>query len=131
MSASVVIDDSGNPNPPAGPIAFGSSLSFDFQISGLTPAPIRFGVLQNTTLNTMLLTGAGDKTFYMQAASQGMALTLNAGGGVNTLDYSSYVNYPALVSWYRGEGNANDVTGANPGVVHNGVSFAPVWWAGL
>src|SRR5207249_1042776 len=69
VSASVVIDASGN--PPAGPITFSSSPSWDFQISGLAPAVIRFGVGLNTTLNTSLLTGAGDKTFNMQAASTG------------------------------------------------------------
>ncbi len=88
ISASVVIDASADPTP-AGPITFSSSPSWDFQISGLAPEVIRFGVLQNTTLNTSLLTGAGDKTFSMLAASQGMALSLDAGSGTNTLDYSN------------------------------------------
>ncbi len=88
ISASVVIDASADPTP-AGPITFSSIPSWDFQISGLAPEVIRFGVLQNTTLNTSLLTGAGDKTFSMLAASQGMALSLDAGSGTNTLDYSN------------------------------------------
>jgi len=32
---------------------------------------------------------------------------------------------PGLVSWWQGEGNANDQTGANPGFLQGGVAFAP------
>jgi hypothetical protein len=123
ISASVVIDDSADPTPPAGPITFSSSVSVDFQISGLVPALIRFGVGQNTTLNTSLLTGAGDKTFNMQAASQGMALTLNAGSGTNTLDYTGYagnvlVNLnPSIhaATGFSGISNIQNVKGASGG----------------
>ena len=32
---------------------------------------------------------------------------------------------PGIVSWWQGEGNAQDATGTNPGVVQGGVTFGP------
>ena len=32
---------------------------------------------------------------------------------------------PGIVSWWQGEGNAQDATGANPGVIQGGVTFGP------
>jgi hypothetical protein len=90
ISANVVIDDSSNVTPPAGPITFSNDVTFGFTISGLAPAAIYLSARQNTTLNTGLVLGAGDKTFSVQAAPVGVALTLNAGGGTNTLDYTGY-----------------------------------------
>ncbi len=57
-------------------------------------------------------------------------ITLNGQGGVNTLDYSAYPasvsqSIPGLVSWYKGEGNANDAVGGNNGTLVNGAAFAP------
>jgi hypothetical protein len=47
------------------------------------------------------------------------------GAGGNTSTAGS-VSVPAgLVSWWRGEGDASDATGRNPGVLLHGASFAP------
>jgi concanavalin A-like lectin/glucanase superfamily protein len=38
--------------------------------------------------------------------------------------YAQCISPPSgLVSWWQGEGNANDVTGANPGVAYGGVTY--------
>jgi hypothetical protein len=121
ISASVVIDDSGNMTPPAGPITLSNDATFGFSISGLVPAPIYLGAGQNTTLNTSLLTGAGDKTFNMQAAPGGVALNLNAGSGTNTLDYTGYagnvlVDLPlGSATGFSSISNIYRVTGASGG----------------
>ena len=58
-------------------------------------------------------------------------ITLNGNGGVNTLDYSAYpaggsaLSIPGIVSWYKGEGTADDAVGANNGTLVNGATFAP------
>ena len=78
--------------------------------------------------------GAGDDRFVMQKADAKGALTLDGGGGANTLDYSATKFQaqvvaqiapavlpgaaplpPGLVAWYRGEGNATDFTGQHNG----------------
>jgi hypothetical protein len=121
ISANVVIDDSSNVAPPAGPITFSNDVTFGFSISGLAPAVIYLSARQNTTLNTNLLTGAGDKTFNMQAAPVGVALNLNAGSGTNTLDYTGYaanvlVNLPlGAATGFSGISNIQNVTGASAG----------------
>jgi hypothetical protein len=120
-SATVVIDDSGNPTPLAGPITLSNSPPYGYLISGLIPDGIYLGQGQNTTLNTSLLTGAGDKTFNMQDAPQGVALTLNAGSGTNTLDYTGYagnvlVDLPlGAATGFSGISNIYNVKGASGG----------------
>jgi hypothetical protein len=93
VSATVVIDDSGNTTPPAGPITFSNVPTQGYRISGLVADPSGIAFVtprQNTTLTTSLRTGAGDKTFNVQDVPQGVALTLDAGSGTNTLDYTGY-----------------------------------------
>jgi hypothetical protein len=90
ISANVVIDDSSNATPPPGPITFSNDVTYGFSIRGLVPEVIYLAARQNTTLTTSLLTGAGDKTFNVQAAPRGVALNLNAGRGTNRLDYTGY-----------------------------------------
>jgi hypothetical protein len=93
VSATVVIDDSGNTTPPASPITFSNVPAQGYRISGLVadPAGVAFVTPRpNSTLNTSFRIGAGDKTFNVQDAPQGVALTLDAGSGRNTLDYTGY-----------------------------------------
>jgi Ca2+-binding RTX toxin-like protein len=70
----------------------------------------------------------GDATHSLDGLQPNV--TLNGKGGVNTLDYSAYPvagsqSIPGLVSWYKGEGNAEDAIGLNSGTLVNGVAFAP------
>ncbi len=120
ISATVVIDDSANMTPLAGPITLSNDVN-GFAISGLVPAGISLRAAQNTTLNTRLLTGVGDKTFNMQAAPQGVALSLDAGSGTNTLDYTGFagnvlVDLPlGTATGFSGISRIQNVTGASGG----------------
>jgi sugar lactone lactonase YvrE len=72
-----------------------------------------------TTLTT--LTGASTSFIPPDNGNYGVSLAVNDGdGGTATKATLSPVG---LVSWYRGEGNASDFTGNNPGVLNGGVSF--------
>src|SRR5262249_33630046 len=57
-SGSVLIDDSGNPTPPAKPITLSNDPDYGFHIDGLAPSAIYVRAAQNTTYNTTLLTGS-------------------------------------------------------------------------
>jgi hypothetical protein len=85
MTATVVLDDSGDTTAPAGPITLSNDPANGYAISGLAPAAIYLGAVQNTTLTTSLLAGAGDKTFDVLDAPQGVSLTVDGGSGTNTL----------------------------------------------
>lgn len=57
--------------------------------------------------------------------------TLTGGDGRADIDYVKYCQsaacYPppsGMVSWWPGDGNANDIKGSNPGTQQNGVTFA-------
>jgi serralysin len=120
-SESVVIDDSANATPPAGAITFSNDVTYGFSISGLIPGVIYLSARQNTTLTTSLLTGAGDKTFNLKAVPQGVALTLDAGSGTNTLDYTGYagnvvVDLPlGTATGFSGISHIQNVIGASGG----------------
>ena len=128
----LVVDDSGNQNiaprlvtitpPPVGPNN-GSS------VTGLAQGRIFWKL--GTDSPVSILGGDGNETFAMEGPLPNVALAINGGGGVNTLDFSAYpaggdaLSIPGIVSWYKGEGNANDAVGGNNGVLVNGAAFAP------
>jgi hypothetical protein len=120
-AANVVIDDSADTSPPAGPITFSNDIDYGFTIGGLVPASIYLNATQNATINTSLLLGAGNKTLNLQAPPQGVALTLDAGSGTNTLDYTGYagnvlVDLPlGTATGFSGISNITNVTGASGG----------------
>jgi hypothetical protein len=123
-AVSLVFDDSGNTDATVTKhITFGKDFDGNVNLLGLTRTGFswRLPLASSVTVRG----GAANEIFSMQPFVADTPLTIVGGTGSNTLDYSSYVNYPGLVSWYQGEGNASDVTGANPGVLHDGVSFAP------
>jgi hypothetical protein len=78
------------------------------EIDGIAPAPIIYDAVANLTL----LTGPGNDTFTMTQAPQFTVLTLDAGGGINTLDYSAF-NDNVLVNLQTGT-----ATGYAGGVAH-------------
>jgi hypothetical protein len=87
-SASVVIDDSGDATPP-GPVTLTNTV-YGLGITGVDSGGIYLAARQNTNLSTSLKLAAGDKTVNVQAAPQGVSLSLDAGDGMNTLDYTNY-----------------------------------------
>jgi hypothetical protein len=121
ISGTVLIDDSSNATPPAKPITFTNHPDYGLHIDGLVPAAIYLGAAQNTTYNASLRLGAGDKTLNMQVAPKGVAMTLDAGSGTTTLDYTGYagnvlVNLPlGMATGFSGISNIYRVTGASGG----------------
>jgi hypothetical protein len=123
-SATVIIDDSADPTPPAGPITLSyNAPNTSVEIGGLVPYGIFLSsAAQNALFTTSLALGAGDKTVSVQSALPGVALTLDASSGTNTLDYT---NYPANVlvnlqtgtatGFAGGIANVQNVTGASGG----------------
>jgi hypothetical protein len=93
------------------------------QIDGLTPNSIAWTLDETSSMT--ILGGAADETYTIAGADFLPAIRIDGGGGVNTLDYSSYNGLPGLVAWYPGEGNANDVVAGNNGFIHGDVSFVP------
>jgi hypothetical protein len=120
-ATNVVIDDSADPTPPAGPITFSNDIDYGFGISGLVPPVIYMNAAPNTTVNANLLLGAGNKTISVQAPPQGVALTLDAGSGANTLDYTSYTGNVLVdlsldtATAFNSINNIENVTGASGG----------------
>src|SRR5262249_48172926 len=71
-----------------------------------------------TTLTT--LSGASASFTPPDNGNYAVSLSVNDGdGGITSLAA------PGLVSWWRGEGNANDAQGGNNGALVGGVSYAP------
>lgn len=64
--------------------------------------------------------GAIDETFVLTGSTPEVPLTLDGGGGANTLEY---VENPGLVAWYSGEGTAADIAGGHHGVAVTAVGF--------
>jgi hypothetical protein len=122
ISANVVIDDSADMTPPPGAITLSNDLpNYTLAITGVVPGGIYFAADQNTTFNTSLSMGAGNKTFNVQTAPQGVALTLDGGSGTNTLDYTGFsgnvvVDLPlGTATGFSSINDIENVTGASGG----------------
>jgi hypothetical protein len=115
--ATFIVDDSGN-------AATGRSVSlsrfewvstFYGSIEGLTPGGITFQDRAHWVVD--LRGGAGDDTFIMKSTDFVAPVSIDGGGGVNTVDYSGDIlPVPGQVSWYQAEGNALDAIGSNHGI---------------
>jgi hypothetical protein len=125
---SLVLDDSGNADltpknvrltPPDSPIDYGN------HIEGFAPSTVYWNLGANASVS--LRGGAANESFALPSTSFASAISIDGGGGVNTLDYSAALNLsiPGLVAWYPGEGDAKDVTGSHNGTAVGGVQFAP------
>ena len=83
-------------------------------IEGLTPGGITFQDLGNWSID--LRGGPAIDNYSMRSTDFAAAISIDGGGGVNTLDYSLPPEVqPGQVSWYRAEGNALDSVGTNHG----------------
>jgi hypothetical protein len=94
------------------------------RVSGLAPSDIAWNFAGVSGGRVTLLGGPLNDSFVVHGTVPDVALSINGGGGVNTLDYSKGVNYPGLVAWYPGEGNANDLIGGASGTLVGNVTFA-------
>ena len=88
---SVVVDDSGD--------KFGRQATFTYDpnrigsehiLSGISPAPIWFELDAASSL--LVLGGKGDDSFRLPTLLPPVRVTLDGGGGVNTLDYSAFAS---------------------------------------
>lgn len=108
----VVLDDSADTTPPAGPLTLSNDTTYGYHITGLIPPDVYLRPGENANVNATLLLGAGDKTISVQGPPVGVALTLDAGSGNNTLVGNSAA------------GNLWSITGPNSGTVAVGYDSA-------
>jgi hypothetical protein len=89
---SLVIDDSGNTDTTPQQVTFSQSSPGDpyIYMDGLEPATTSIVWWLTPASSVTVLGGAANKTFAMQPFVSATPLTINAGGGTNTLDYSAY-----------------------------------------
>jgi hypothetical protein len=95
LKPSVFLDDSGNTNT-SNPktIDLGSDPFFGYLVAGLLPPSSvgrgRVGLALDPSAPVLIRTGAGNDTFRVHDLTGAPTLTLDGGGGSNTLDYSAY-----------------------------------------
>src|SRR5262249_12080197 len=89
------------------------------------PQPASIAWRLTPVSSVRILGGPADETFVMQSFLADTPLSIDGGGGVNTLDYSAYNRLPGLVAWYPGEGNANNAIAGNNGALSGGIAFVP------
>jgi len=115
QGASILLDDSGNTSSAARTVTFAND-PFGYRIHNLAP-----GDLYLRPGNGSLVTVAGDggnETFAFQDLPANMQMTLDGGGGTNTLDYSQFVgdvtvNLPlGVATGLAGITNIQNVTGS-------------------
>ncbi len=102
--------------------AAGQSMTFTFDITGKTATNMgwtekTWSFIANDTVSTlqfMSLTGSGAGPALDNVRVTGRAAP-----------FICLPPPPGIVSWWRGEGNANDFRGGNNGVLLNGATFAP------
>src|SRR5262249_3255546 len=83
----VVIDDSGDmTNHPNAAISSDAADNEDYQLTGLAPAPIRFTI--NPASPISILGGLGDDTFTVTSPVSYTGITIDGGGGSNSLIYN-------------------------------------------
>jgi hypothetical protein len=89
---SLVIDDSGNTDTTPQTITFSKNVATNpyIYMDGLEPATTSIVWWLTPASSVTLLGGAANKTFVMQPFVSATPLTIKAGGGSNTLDYSAY-----------------------------------------
>ena len=92
-TTTVTVDDSADPAALPGSVTFQNAGAAGYGISGLIPYGIYLRTSDTSNLNVNIRTGAGDKTFNLREVNSQpgqLAISLDAGGGTNTLDYTGY-----------------------------------------
>ena len=123
----LVLDDSGNPDltpkhVSLTPAAAGDFSGFD-QLVGFAPNTVQWRNF-GANASVSLLGGAADEAFALASTAFAPAISIDGGGGSNTLDYSGYAGITAgQVSWYKAKGDAKDAIGGNNGVTVGDVQF--------
>jgi Ca2+-binding RTX toxin-like protein len=85
----VVVDNSGDLSPRQATFTYDpANLASGHVLSGLAPLPIWFQL--NAVDSLLVKDGIGDDSFRLPAVLPTVPLTLDGGGGTNTLDYSAF-----------------------------------------
>jgi hypothetical protein len=120
-AVSVTVDDSGNTSTTSRDVTFRQD-AYGTNMLGLTDDPEGDIVYSLDAASSVTVLGdAGNTTYHMQDFLAAVPLTLNAGGGTNTLDYSAatgnvYVNLQTGVATdLAGFSNIQNVIGASGG----------------
>jgi hypothetical protein len=122
-AVSLTIDDSGNtdPTPRRAELSVSPApLNYYEALTGLAPAPIYWNLGPSSSV--AIRGGAADATFALLSTAFVTPISIDGGGGINTLDYAD-ADTTGLVSWYKADGNANDAVGSMHGVAKNGAAF--------
>lgn len=122
---SVLVDDSADANTTARRVEFAKDSEDQINMVGLAPLSASIAWRLTPESSVRVLGGPADETFFVQPVVSETPLSIDGGGGVNTLDYSGYDGLPGLVSWYPGDGSAVDATGGSNGTSHGDVLFLP------
>ncbi len=92
-----------------------------------TSAPLLIGLFPTySTIDCDYRGGIDEVSVYARALSSAEVQAIYGAGTAGKCKPSSCVPPPpGLVSWWPGEGNANDIVGTNNGTLVNGAAFAP------
>jgi autotransporter-associated beta strand protein len=116
----VTLDDSGNTSTAARTISLGSDPTFGYLVNGLANSSQtrgRLGLQLDPSAPVSIRTGATSDTFHIRDFAGAPSLQINAGGGINTLDYSAYVGNVSVImplgmaTGFSGISNIRNVTG--------------------
>jgi hypothetical protein len=122
----LIIDNSGSGDPTPRQATLSTSPvpnQYYEALEGFEPAGIYWNLGPDSSV--AIRGGAANETFVLETTSFVTPISIDGGGGINTLDYSTTTGDPGQVSWWCAEGNAFDAVGTNHGTLYNGVSFAP------
>ncbi len=118
----LLIDNSGNAD--LTPLRAELFTSPATHVVGLAPANLGWDIGRNSSVS--ILGGAANETFALRNTDFVAPIFIDGGGGVNELDYGSYnPAMPGLVSWWKGEGSAQDSVGSRHGTPAGDTTFVP------
>jgi hypothetical protein len=120
-AVTVTVDDSGNASPTARDVTFRQDV-YGTNVFGLADDPDAYVIYKlDAAAAVTVRGGAGNTTYHLQDFLAAVPLTLNAGGGTNTVDYSAatgnvYANLQTGVATdLAGFSNIQNVIGASGG----------------
>jgi hypothetical protein len=122
VDVTLIVDNSGNNDLTPRRVELYTSPGT--HLVGLAPAPIHWNVGPGSSVS--IRGGAADETFTLRNTDFVGSISIDGGGGINTLDYSaSTPAMPGLASWWGGENNAQDSIGSRHGTPFGSTTFAP------
>jgi hypothetical protein len=92
---SVVIDDSDDLADHAQATISSDSPYYDYQLTGLAPAPIYFGLTPTTPVS--IRGGRGNDTFTVTGPVSYTGIAIGGGGGINSLTYEDQTTTPVAI----------------------------------